>query len=37
MVDFNIANFITVGLISVSFYAALKFFLERIGMNVAWL
>lgn len=37
MIDLNIANFITVGLISVASYALLKFLLEKMGISLAWL
>lgn len=37
MVDFNIANFITIGLISVSSYALIKFIFEKMGYNPSWL
>lgn len=37
MIDFNIANFVSVGLISVAFYAALIFMLEKLGARPAWL
>lgn len=37
MVDLNIPNFITIGLISIVGYASLKFVLERAGYSTNWL
>jgi hypothetical protein len=37
MVDINIANFITIGLISVIGYAGLKYLLTMLGFMPAWL
>lgn len=37
MVDFNIANFVTVGLISVTSYAIIKFLFEKMGYAPGWL
>lgn len=37
MVDLNIPNFITIGLISVAGYAAFKFIFERMGYNTSWM
>lgn len=37
MIDINIANFVTVGLISVASYALIKFLLEKMGITLAWL
>ena len=37
MVDLNIGNVVTIGLISVASYAAIKFALKATGMTVSWL
>jgi hypothetical protein len=37
MVDLNIANFITVGLISVASFAAIVWAFTALGINTAWL
>lgn len=37
MVDLNIGNFVTIGLISVAFYAALQWFLQMTGINIPFL
>jgi len=37
MIDLNIANFITIALVSVAGYAALKWALEMLGVNTAWM
>ena len=37
MVDLNITNFITVGLISVAAYAVIKIILQKLGYSPAWL
>lgn len=37
MVDLNIANFITIGLISVLFYALLMWAANAFGINLSWL
>lgn len=37
MVDLNIANFITIGLISVASFAALVWVFQMMGLNTAWL
>lgn len=37
MIDLNIVNFITIGAISVAFYAALKYALAAAGMSPSWL
>lgn len=37
MVDINIANFITIGLMSAASVAILKFLLTKFGFNVSWI
>lgn len=37
MVDLNIGNFVTIGLISIAAYAALKFGMKAAGVSVDWL
>lgn len=37
MVDLNIANFITIGLISVSSYALIVWAFQMLGLNTAYL
>lgn len=37
MIDLNIANFITIGLISVVGYAGLKMALQALGLDVSWM
>lgn len=37
MVDLNIANFITIGLISVASYAALVWAFQMLGLDTRWL
>ena len=37
MVDLNIGNVVTIGLISVAGYAAIKFGLKAAGVSVSWL
>lgn len=37
MVDLNVGNVVTIGLISVAAYAAIKFGLKATGMSVSWL
>jgi hypothetical protein len=37
MVDLNIGNFITIGLIAVLFYAVLMFGAKALGVNLSWL
>jgi hypothetical protein len=37
MIDINIANFITVGLMSVLAYALVQFLLNKMGWSVSWL
>lgn len=37
MVDINIGNFITIGLISVAAYAAAKYGLKMAGIEPSWL
>lgn len=37
MVDLNIVNFLTIGLISTLFYALFKFAMNAAGLQVSWL
>lgn len=37
MVELNIANFITIGLISVLSYAAIMWLAKMFGINLSWL
>jgi hypothetical protein len=37
MVDLNIANFITVGLISVASFAAIVWAFKALGLDTSWL
>ena len=37
MIDLNIANFISIALISVAGYAALKYALQMLGLDVSWM
>lgn len=37
MIDLNVGNIVTIGLISALFYAGVKFGAKAAGVNVAWL
>lgn len=37
MIDFNIVNFLTIGLISLLSSAAVRFILDKLGLRPAWL
>ena len=37
MVDLNVGNVVTIGLISVAAYAAIKFGLKAAGVSPSWL
>lgn len=37
MIDINVGNIVTIGLIGILTYAALKFGLKATGMTPAWL
>jgi len=37
MIDFNIVNFLTIGLISLLSSAAVRFILNQLGIKPAWL
>jgi hypothetical protein len=37
MVSLNIGNIVTIGVISIASYAALKFGLKMAGVNASWL
>jgi hypothetical protein len=37
MIDINVGNIVTIGLISIAAYAATKYALKATGMSVSWL
>jgi hypothetical protein len=37
MIDINLGNVVTIGLISIAAYAAAKYALKMTGMSVSWL
>lgn len=37
MIDLNIVNFITIGLMAVAFWALFKFGMNMAGLNFSWL
>jgi hypothetical protein len=37
MLELNIPNFVTVGLISVAFFALLQFLMQQFNINIPWL
>ena len=37
MLDLNLVNFLTVGLISIASWAVFKYAMQLVGWNIAWI